>query len=85
MAGFRNKKPKLGFDRPKAVGGQEVLRAWSTVKMSEIQVGDIIAGMGLVRTVQPTCRDEIYVEAGENTELFLPPDDEVLAFVKKGN
>jgi len=89
MAGFKAKKAKLpngarpsvDFDRTHAD------REWKDVKAHQLDIDDIVAGMGVVLFVGTTCRDEIVIEAGkpDSKDYFLDRDQVVKAFVKKEN
>jgi hypothetical protein len=87
MAGFKSKKPRTGFSRPTASGGEVVDRQWRDVYPEDLQEGDLVAGMGVITFLIPAtnCSDEIYVEAGlpESKDYFLPNDVKVKAFVRK--
>lgn len=85
MAQFKNRKPKTGYSRPQATAGQEVTRHWQNTKVRDLQENDIIAGMGVVKTIFESCDGTWYIEAGEATEDFFEADLGLLAFVKKGN
>lgn len=87
MGKFKNKKPRTGFSRPQAVAGEVVDREWKDVYPQFLQVGDIVAGKGVIVYHSLTCRNEVYVEAGipDSKEYHLPAKEKVKAFVKKGN
>lgn len=83
MGNFKTKKPNTGFTRPVANGSQNINREWKTIPAKDVQEGDIIAGMGIVKMTFEACDSTQYIEAGETTEIFLDLDTEVFAFVKK--
>jgi hypothetical protein len=82
MGRFINKPPRTGFSRP-ATNLEKVERHWKDVPVQELDLGDIVAGMGIVKTISPTCNNTIYVEAGEGNTGFFEYDMTFLAFVKK--
>lgn len=83
MGKFKNKKPRTGFNRPQANLGSDVKREWKNTKVRDLQVDDIIAGMGVVKTSVETCDGQWYIEAGESTDDFFDPEMGLLAFVRK--
>jgi hypothetical protein len=82
---FKARKPRVDLSRPVVDLGSNGAREWRTVKMKELQIGDVVAGMGRVEMALEACDYTIYIEAGESTEDFFDPDIEVFAFVPKGN
>jgi hypothetical protein len=89
MAGFKNKKPRTGFNRPQATAGVVVDREWRNVYPEELKVGDIVANLGVVTDILPfpDCSGEIFVAAGlpESKDYWLAQDKTVKAFVRKAN
>jgi hypothetical protein len=84
MGHFKAKPPKTGFNRPTATGSSGIDRVWKTVPIRDLVEGDIIAGMGIVKYVAPTCRaDEYYLEAGEVVDEIFDAEEQVFAFVRK--
>lgn len=84
MGHLKSKKTKTRtYNRPSAVGG-EVDRVWKNIPAKYLQEGDIVANIGQVRLVMPTCDNEYYVESGISNETFFQADEQVYAFVKKG-
>jgi hypothetical protein len=87
MAGFKNKKAKTGFNRPQATAGVVVDRVWKDVHPETLQVGDIVAGYGLVveASGMPDCQDQVWILAGvpEAEDYFIDKDMLVKAFVRK--
>lgn len=83
MGRFKNKKPRTGFSRPQSVMSSDVQREWKSVQVKDLQIDDIVAGMGVVVFCAETCDGEWYVQAGESTDDFFSPDKSVLAFVRK--
>jgi hypothetical protein len=87
MAGFKNKAPRTGFNRPTATAGVVVDRVWKDVYPEALAVGDIVAGLGAVTDIIATadCRNQVWLEAGLPTakEYFLDNDVLVKAFVRK--
>ena len=84
MGKFKSKKAAPTYNRPTATGGA-VTRAWKTVAIKDLQVGDIVAGLGIINLIQPTCCDDYYVEAGESHQDSHAASEQVYAFVKKEN
>jgi hypothetical protein len=84
MAGFKSKKPRTGFSRPTTNAGQ-VDREWKEVYPSELASGDILAGRGIVISVNSNVRPFIAVEAGypESEVYNLDELEYVKAFVRK--
>lgn len=82
MGQFKAKAPRTGFTRP-STDATKVDRHWKTVKIKDLEVNDIVAGMGIVKLVFQTCGAEYYLEAGDSVDQEFDPDTEVLAFVKK--
>lgn len=86
MGKFKTKAPKTGYIRPISAMTETPGREWRRVAVQDVQVGDIIAGMGVVKTIFQTCRsDEYYLEAGESVEGSFDATKEVFAFVRKVN
>lgn len=87
MGRFKSKKPRTGYVVPVSIMSQDIDREWKDVYPQFLQVGDIVAGKGVITYHSLTCRNEVYIEAGipESKEYILPADDTVKAFVKKGN
>ncbi len=86
MSRFKNKSsiPKP-FSRPSIEAGTQVGRCWKEIEVKDLKPGDIVAGMGLVREILPTCGDDMLIDAGEHVDNFLPSHQLVLAFVRKVN
>lgn len=82
MGKLKNKKARTGFTLP-STDITKVDREWRHVAVQDLQVGDIVADMGIVKTIEPTCRDTVYLEAGESVDGTIPLDTELFAFVKK--
>lgn len=83
MAGFKSKKPNIDLSRPAFAMGSNHGRVWKNVNVAELRQGDIVSGMGLVKTTLQTCEEDHYLQIGDK-EYFLSPDHMVFAFVKKG-
>lgn len=83
MGNFKARKARTGFNRPSANVGS-VNREWRTVPISDLAIGDIVAGKGIVKLVFQTCNaDEYFLEAGETVEDCFDGSELVYAFVKK--
>lgn len=82
MGRFINKPPRTGFSRP-ATNLEKVERHWKDVPVQHLQVGDTVAGMGIIKLIMPSCDDTIYVEAGESNDGFIKHGTIFFAFVKK--
>ena len=87
MAGFKAKAPRTGFSRPRSLGGQKVDREWREVYAKDLEVDDIVAGLGVVTQVDRKIRPFVSVVAGvpEPRTHNLYGLDTVKAFIKKEN
>lgn len=87
MAGFKNKPPKTGFNRPQATAGEVVDREWRDVLPESLCIGDIVAGCGVVveTSGMADCRDQVWIMAGmpDCKDYFIDKDLLVKAFVRK--
>jgi hypothetical protein len=86
MAGLKNKKARVDLSRPSIdLDRTSSPREWRDVSVLKLDRGDIVAGMGLIIDLQPTCRAEILIVAGvpERKEYWVADDAIVKAFVKK--
>lgn len=71
------------FQRPAIEMGRHG-RTWQTLKASELQVGDIVEGKGLVQTVDDRSEWlQIDVDMLNGEHYTFGVDDEVKAFSKK--
>jgi hypothetical protein len=85
-AGFKNKKVKPDLSRPSVdLDRTGITREWRDVEVQDLLEGDIVAGMGVVVWLQPTCDGEMVIEAGlpETVTYYITSPAKVLAFVKK--
>jgi hypothetical protein len=85
MGNFKSKKPRTGFNRPLATGGQ-VDRSWQDVYPEHITVDDILAGIGIIISIV-WAEDNTSVLAGipDSKEYYLPNDIKVKAFTRKAD
>ena len=87
MAGFKNKKTIPQFIRP-ATSADTVDRVWKDVFPTELSIGDIIPGIGVLVDIiaKSDCSGQVWLEAGipESKDYFLDSAVLVKAFVKKG-
>ena len=89
-AGFKSRpaKGRVDLSRPVAdLNVTGITRQWRDIQAQDVQEGDTVAGMGVVLTVLPTCRGEVFIEAGipESKTHMLEETTVVKAFVKKEN
>lgn len=75
-----SRKIPEGFQRPAVQIGQSVRRAWKTVPVSAVQVGDMISEYGRVQQMEPA-GNTMRVWAGDR-EYYIefPVDHPVYAF-----
>lgn len=85
MGKFKSKKPKLGYSAPTAIMNTEHNKEWRQALPSELSVGDILAGLGIVKGVFESCDGTWYIEAGDSTEDFFAAHIELKAFTRKAN
>lgn len=89
-AGFKSRSAKGRVDLSRPVvdlNRTGILREWRDVQVQDLQEGDTVAGMGVVVSVLPTCRGEVFLEVGipESKTHYIEETTVVKAFVKKGN
>jgi hypothetical protein len=88
MGKLKNKVVKPTLNRPSIdLDRTHSPRVWKDVEAQTLDIGDTVAGMGLILYVGNTCRDEVSIEAGipDAKDYFLNKTDIVKAFVKKEN
>ena len=85
MGKFKSRPAKTGFSRPTADVTKHN-RHWVYVPAKDLQEKDIVANVGLIKLVSPTCDNQVYIQAGDgDKEYFFDLATEVFAFVEKGN
>lgn len=86
MGRLKNKKTLPVFKKPSTELNSNHGRVWKNVRADQLEVDDIVANLGVVIYTQPTCRDEVMIEAGypQSREFYFPADEILFAFVKEG-